>query len=125
MQKIQAYLVGALLMFGSAAWAALFAKNITSVIALMALPCLLCGYVYATALTQYVWGMLLGLCLYMMVEFMIYGPVYQVTALIYGIGFVISLGCTFVGYALYRWKSRKKLREPGKKSREMRKAVKA
>ncbi|TNE80577.1 MAG: hypothetical protein EP334_03055 [Gammaproteobacteria bacterium] len=106
MQKVQAYLVGALLMFGSATWAALFAQNVTAVIALMAIPCLLCGYVYATALPQYVWGMLLGLCVYMMAEFAIYGPVYQVTGLIYAIGFAISLGCTFCGYALYRWKAR-------------------
>ena len=54
MQKIQAYIVGAFLMFGSALWASIFAQNITSVIALLAVPSLLAGYVYATNLPQYV-----------------------------------------------------------------------
>lgn len=34
MQKIQAYIVGALLMFGSATWAAIYAENVSSVIAI-------------------------------------------------------------------------------------------
>ncbi|MDP1521378.1 hypothetical protein [Porticoccus litoralis] len=104
MQRIQAYLVGALLMFGSATWAAIFAQNITSVLLLMAVPSMLCGYVYATALPQYVWGMLLGICVYMMAEYLMYGPVYKVTGLIYGIGYVIAIGFAFTGYAVYRWK---------------------
>lgn len=117
MQRIQAYLVGALLMFGSATWAAIFAQNITSVIMLMAIPCLLCGYVYATALPQYVWGMLLGLCVYMMAEYLMYGPVYKVTGVVYGIGYVISIGFAFTGFAIYRWKS-KRLQQREKKDRK-------
>ncbi|WP_461517817.1 hypothetical protein [Porticoccus sp.] len=122
MQKIQAYLVGALLMFGSATWAAIFAQNVTSVIVLMAIPSLLAGYIYATSLPQYVWGMLLGVSIYMMVEFMMYGPVYQVTGLIYGIGFFLSLACAFIGYAIFRWKNThllkyaKKTNQAGKKT---------
>ena len=117
MQRIQAYLVGALLMFGSATWAAIFAQNITSVIMLMAIPCLLCGYVYATALPQYVWGMLLGLCVYMMAEYLMYGPVYKVTGVVYGIGYVISIGFAFTGFAIYRWKS-KRLQQREKKDKK-------
>ena len=115
MQKVQAYLVGALLLFGSATWAALFAPNISAVIALMAVPSLLAGYVYATNLPQYVWGMLLGICLYMMAEFALYGPVYKVTGLIYGIGFALSLACALVGYAAFRWKCRHQQKRVEKK----------
>lgn len=106
MQKIQAYLVGALLMFGSALWAAIFAQNITSVIILLAVPSLLVGYIYATQLPQYVWGMLLGLTCYMMLEFQLYGPVYKLTGLVYGVGFLSSLSCAIAGYCIFRWKTK-------------------
>lgn len=104
MQKTQAYIVGALFMFGSALWGALFAQNISSVIALLAIPSLLAGYIYASHLPQYVWGMLLGLICYMLLEFQLYGPVYKMTGLIYGIGFFSSLCCAIIGYSLFRWK---------------------
>ncbi|MEZ5529049.1 MAG: hypothetical protein R3E57_03770 [Porticoccaceae bacterium] len=115
MQRIQAYLVGALLLFGSATWAALFASNVSSVIALMAIPSLVAGYIYATNLPQYVWGMLLGISLYMMAEFVLYGPVYKVTGLVYGIGFVLSLACAMFGYACYRWKCKHQQKHHEKK----------
>ena len=60
MQRIQAYIVGALLMFGSATWAAIYAQNVSSVIAILSIPSLLAGYIYGTVLPQYVWGMLTG-----------------------------------------------------------------
>ena len=106
MQKIQAYIVGALLMFGFASWAAIYAQNVSSVIAILSIPSLLAGYIYGTALPQYVWGMLLGICCYMVLEFFMYGPVYQTTGLIYGIAFFASLGCATIGYGLLRWKTR-------------------
>ena len=105
MQKIQAYIVGALLMFGSATWAAIYAENVSSVIAILSIPSLLAGYIYGTALPQYAWGMLLGICSYMVLEFFMYGPVYQTTGLVYGIAFFTSLGCATIGYALLRWKT--------------------
>ena len=67
MQKIQAYFVGALFMFGSALWASIFAQNITSVIAFLAVPLLLANYIYATQLPQYV-GAYCWEYVYMMVE---------------------------------------------------------
>jgi hypothetical protein len=110
MQKIQAYIVGAFLMFGSALWASMFAQNITSVIVLLAVPSLLAGYVYATHLPQYVWGMLLGICGYMAIEFQLYGPVYNLTGLVYAVGFLSSIGCAIFGYCIYRWKMRWQLK---------------
>lgn len=107
MQKIQAYIVGALLMFGSATWAALYAQNVSLVIAMFSMPSLITGYIYGTALPQYVWGMLLGICCYMTVEFFVYGPVYQVTGLIYGIAFFASAGCALLGYAVLHRKTRR------------------
>jgi hypothetical protein len=115
MQRIQAYLVGTLLLFGSATWAALFASNVSSVIALMAIPSLVAGYIYASNLPQYVWGMLLGISLYMMAEFVLYGPVYKVTGLVYGIGFALSLACAMLGYACYRWKCKHQQKQLEKK----------
>lgn len=106
MQKVQAYIVGAFLMFGSALWASIFAQNITTVIALLAVPSLLVGYVYATNLPQYVWGMLLGVWGYMAVEFQLYGPVYNHTGLVYGEGFLCSLCCAIAGYSPCRWKTK-------------------
>jgi len=106
MQKIQAYFVGALFMFGSALWASIFAQNITSVIAFLAAPSLLAGYIYATQLPQYVWGMLLGICAYMMLELGLYGPVYTITGLVYGIGFLSSICCAIAGYCIFRWKTK-------------------
>lgn len=107
MQKIQDYLVGALLMFGSATWAAIYAENVSSVIAVLSVPSLLADYIYGTASPQYVWGMLLEICCYMAVEFFMYGPVYKTTGLIYGIAFFVSLSCAVLGYALLCWKTRK------------------
>ena len=113
MYKIQAYIVGALLIFGSAMWASIFATNITSVIVLMAVPSLLAGYIFATYLPQYVWGMLLGLCAYMLLEFQLYGPVYNITAIVYGVAFFGSIGCAIIGYSIYRWKVRWQQKKPG------------
>ncbi|MEH6616294.1 MAG: hypothetical protein V7699_00490 [Porticoccus sp.] len=104
MDKIQAYIVGALLMLGSALWATIFAQNISSVIGLMAIPSVIAGYIYASSLPQYVWGMLLGICAYMLIEFQIYGPIYKITGIVYAVGFFVSLGCAILGYAIYRWK---------------------
>ena len=104
MYHTQAYIVGALLIFGSAMWAAMFAPNITSVIVLLAIPSILAGYIFATSLPQYVWGMLLGLCAYMFLEFQLYGPVYKITGIVYGVGFLGSIGCAILGYCVYRWK---------------------
>ena len=104
MHNIQAYIVGALLIFGSAMWASIFAPNITTVIMLLAIPSILAGYIFATPLPQYVWGMLLGLCAYMFLEFQLYGPVYNVTGIVYGVGFLSSIGCAILGYSVYRWK---------------------
>ena len=105
MQKFQAYLVGALLVFGSALWASLFAQSVNTVILLIAIPSIIAGYVYATSLPQYVWGMLFGLCLYMAFEFQLYGPVYKVTGIVYGVSFFIGLGCAILGYTLFRKKT--------------------
>ncbi|PCJ90750.1 MAG: hypothetical protein COA46_09470 [Porticoccaceae bacterium] len=106
MYKIQSYIVGALLMFGSALWASMFAQSITAVIAFLAIPSLLAGYVYATNLPQYVWGMLLGLCGYMLIEFQFYGPIYNVTGIVYGVGFLLSIFCAILGYSVFRWKTK-------------------
>ena len=112
MNNTQAYIVGALLMFGSAMWAAMFAPNITSVIALLAIPSILAGYIFATSLPQYVWGMLLGLCGYMFLEFQLYGPVYKVTGVVYGVGFLSSIGCAILGYSAYRSKVKWQQKRP-------------
>ena len=105
MRKTQAYIVGALLVFGSALWSALFAQSISAVIAIIALPAVIAGYIYATELPQYVWGMLLGFCAYMALEYQLYGPVYKVTGVIYAISFFLALGAAMLGYFIYRKKN--------------------
>jgi len=106
MQKVQAYIVGCFFNVWLCSLGVNFAQNITTVIALLAVPSLLAGYVYATNLPQYVWGMLLGVCGYMAVEFQLYGPVYNLTGLVYGVGFLCSLCCAIAGYSLFRWKTK-------------------
>ncbi len=107
MQKKQAYFVGALLIFGSAMWASLYVQDVKMVIVMLAVPSLLAGYIYAAELTQYIWGMLLGVTAYIGMESVIYGPIYKVTWLVYGAGFAASVACAIVGFFIYSLKARK------------------
>lgn len=107
MHSKQAYVVGALLMFGSAMWAALMTQDIKIVLALLAAPSLVAGYVYASSLPQYIWGALLGLCGYMAMEFQLYGPVYPLTAPVYAVGFVAAAVCAGIGAYVFCMKQRR------------------
>lgn len=109
MQRKQAYFTGALLIFGSAMWAAMFSPTATLVILLMALPSLIGGYIYATALPHYIWGLLLGMVAYMGVEYLMYGPIYKVTGLVYGTGFIVSVACAILACSVYRFKAKRLL----------------
>lgn len=107
MQNKQAYFVGALLTFGSAMWGAMFTEDVKVVIALLAAPSLIAGYIYAPSLPQYIWGMLLGICAYMAVEYQIYGPIYKITGLVYAVGFVAAVGCALLACVVYSVKARR------------------
>ncbi len=93
MQRKQAYIVGALLIFGSAQWAAIYGENAKIAVALLAAPSLIAGYIYASSLPQYIWGMLLGICAYMGLEYLLYGPIYKITGPVYAVGFIAAVAC--------------------------------
>lgn len=90
MENTKAFTIGALVMFGSAMWAALMTDDYRIVIAVLSVPSLIAGYIFVSSVSQYIWGMLLGICAYMLVEYMLYGPVYHVTGLVYAAGFVLA-----------------------------------
>lgn len=84
------FIIGAMVMFGSALWATLMSQDYKLVIAMLSAPSLLAGYIFASTISQYIWGMLLGIFAYMLVEYQLYGPVYEITGLIYAVGFILA-----------------------------------
>lgn len=84
------FIIGALVMFGSALWAALAVQDYKLVIAMLCAPSLIGGYIFAPSISHYIWGMLLGIFAYMLVEYQLYGPVYEITGLLYAAGFILA-----------------------------------
>lgn len=91
MNETTAYLAAAILMFGSCLGVSFLSVDVWIVISAIAVPHLLGGYVFAHWFNRYILGMLLGVCLYMVTEYLWYGPVYKVTGLVYSAAYVLSV----------------------------------
>lgn len=104
-----AYGVGVMLIFGAGFWASILPVDYYTVILMMGLPSLVAGYIFAEVVMQYVWGLLLGVALYMGFEFMLYGPIYKASGPVYGAGFVLGIACALTGTWWYNWRTAKAL----------------
>jgi len=99
-----AYGCAASLIFLAALCASFLPLSYQGVIILMGLPSLFGGYYFSTFAVQYTWGTLLGVALYMGLEFMMYGPIYQISGPVYAAGFVLALACCLSGVWFANWK---------------------
>lgn len=94
-----AFGIGALVVFGGAFWASLLPVHFYTVIAMMSVPSLFLGYYFAPVFNKYLLGVLSGIVLYMLLERLLYGPVFLVTAPVYGSAYLFAAGSVL----LARW----------------------
>jgi len=104
-----AYGAGSVLIFGACLLASVLPISYVAVILMMGVPSLLAGHVFAEVIMPYIWGMLLGLALYMGAEYLLYGPIFKATGPIYGAGFVLAVACGLSGTWWYNWNKAKSL----------------
>ncbi|MCV6614542.1 MAG: hypothetical protein OIF35_06150 [Cellvibrionaceae bacterium] len=101
----QAYAVAALLLFGAGLWASNMAGSYITVIALMGVPSLVGGYIFNRFPLPYIWGALLGVALYMGLEYVLYGAeVYKVSGPVYAAGYLLAVACCLTGVWLANWR---------------------
>lgn len=103
-----AYVVAALVMFGSGVWASVMPIDYRMVMVIMSVPSLFLGYYFAPVYTKYILGMLTGLMLYMMVEYFLYGPVYRITGLIYAAAYIFAVSGVLTARFFYMQRERKR-----------------
>lgn len=99
-----AYVAGAVLLFGAAFWASILPLDYKGVVLLMGVPSLFAGYYFARFPMPYIWGALLGIALYMGLEYMVYGPIYKVSGPVYGAAYILAIACCLTGVWISNWR---------------------
>jgi hypothetical protein len=98
---VAGYLTGAVIMSGSALVASLLPITYIMVILLLSVPSLFTGYFFAPVFTKYSLGLLTGLCVYMSVEYLIYGPIYKVTGPVYAASYIFAVASVLLARLVY------------------------
>lgn len=96
-----AYSLGALLMCSSAFAASLLPITFIMVIILLSVPSLFIGYYFAPVFTKYSLGLLTGMCLYMMIEYLRFGPIYEVTGPVYAAAYIFAVASVLLARLVY------------------------
>lgn len=99
-----AYAVAALLLFGAALWASILPLDYQGVIIMMGAPSLVGGYIFARFPMPYIWGALLGIALYMGMEYVLYGPIYKVSGPVYAAAYILAIACCLSAVWFYNWR---------------------
>lgn len=96
-----AYLTGAFVMALSALLTSQLPITFIMVMCILSVPSLFLGYYFAPVFTKYSLGLLTGICVYMIVEYLIYGPIYKVTGPVYAASYIFAVASVLLARLIY------------------------
>lgn len=98
---VAAYVAGALAIILCALLASMLPVTFIMVMIMLSVPSLFIGYYFAPVFTKYILGLLLGVCIYMVIEYFLYGPVYEVTGPVYAASYIFAVASVLLARLVY------------------------